>query len=90
MNFTFYWMDFKQAAEKKNANGKVNRAYNYKTRKYEGTVLRADGTEQAIKDRSSYIVKEEINVYPDTLCWVSDYTYSFNDPMTAMISGIRI
>lgn len=84
LNFTYYWMDFKQAAEKKKVNGKENRAYNYKTGKYEGTVLRADGSRQEIKDRSSYIVKEEINVYPDTLCWVSDYTYSYNDPMAAM------
>jgi len=25
-----------------------------------------------------------INVYPDTLCWVHDFTYSFNEPMTKM------
>lgn len=23
-----------------------------------------------------------VNVYPDTLCWVHDFTYSFNEPMT--------
>jgi len=32
-------------------------------------------------DRSRYIIKERINIYPDTLCWVRDYTYSYNDPM---------
>ena len=32
-------------------------------------------------DRSRYIIKERINVYPDTLCWVRDFTYSFHDPM---------
>lgn len=35
-------------------------------------------------DRSRFIIKEVINVYPDTLCWISDFTYSFNDPMTNM------
>ncbi|HAA01126.1 MAG TPA: gliding motility-associated lipoprotein [Flavobacteriales bacterium] len=35
-------------------------------------------------DRSRFIIKEIINVYPDTLCWISDFTYSFNDPMTNM------
>jgi formylglycine-generating enzyme len=84
LNYTFYWMDFKQAARKNKVNGKENRAYNYKTGKYEGEVLKVDGTREAIKDRSSYIIKEEINVYPDTLCWVSDYTYSYNDPMSGM------
>lgn len=84
LNFIFYWMDFKQAARKNKIGGKENRAYNYKTGKYDGEVLKVDGTREAIKDRSSYIIKEEINVYPDTLCWVSDFTYSYNDPMAAM------
>ncbi|GAB4250422.1 MAG: gliding motility lipoprotein GldK [Vicingaceae bacterium] len=33
-------------------------------------------------DRSSYIMRDEINVYPDTLAWIHDFTYSFNEPMT--------
>ncbi len=32
--------------------------------------------------RSKIIHKEKINVYPDTLCWIRDYTYSYNEPMT--------
>lgn len=35
-------------------------------------------------DRSQFIVREVINVYPDTLAWVRDFTYSFNEPMTNM------
>lgn len=35
-------------------------------------------------DRSVFIVKDIINVYPDTLAWVHDFTYSFNEPMTNM------
>lgn len=35
-------------------------------------------------DRSAFIIKDIINVYPDTLAWVHDYTYSFNEPMTNM------
>jgi formylglycine-generating enzyme len=35
-------------------------------------------------DRSAFIMKDVINVYPDTLAWVHDYTYSFNEPMTNM------
>ena len=33
-------------------------------------------------DRSVYIIRESINVYPDTLAWIHDYAYSFNDPLT--------
>jgi formylglycine-generating enzyme len=40
--------------------------------------------EQGRIDRSVFIKKETINVYPDTLCWIHDYTYSFNDPITTM------
>lgn len=35
-------------------------------------------------DRSRFVIDETINVYPDTLVWVRDFTYSFNDPMTNM------
>lgn len=36
------------------------------------------------EDRSRFIIEEVINVYPDTLCWVRDFTYAFHDPMTNM------
>jgi formylglycine-generating enzyme required for sulfatase activity len=35
-------------------------------------------------DRSVFIVKDILNIYPDTLAWVHDFTYSFNEPMTNM------
>jgi formylglycine-generating enzyme len=35
-------------------------------------------------DRAAFIVKDIINVYPDTLAWVHDFTYSFNEPLTNM------
>lgn len=36
------------------------------------------------ENRQRFIIDEEVQVYPDTLCWVRDFTYSFNDPMTNM------
>ncbi|HQQ95464.1 MAG TPA: SUMF1/EgtB/PvdO family nonheme iron enzyme [Bacteroidia bacterium] len=36
------------------------------------------------ENRSVFIVKDIINVYPDTLAWVHDFTYSFNEPLTNM------
>jgi formylglycine-generating enzyme len=35
-------------------------------------------------DRSIFIKEENIHIYPDTLAWISDFTYSFNEPMTHM------
>ncbi|MBC7654279.1 MAG: SUMF1/EgtB/PvdO family nonheme iron enzyme [Oligoflexus sp.] len=31
--------------------------------------------------REEFIVKEETYIYPDTLVWISDFTYAQNDPM---------
>lgn len=32
-------------------------------------------------DRKQFIHEEETLIYPDTLCWVRDFTYSYNEPM---------
>lgn len=37
---------------------------------------------QGLTDRSQFIIRDVINVYPDTLAWIHDFTYSFNEPMT--------
>lgn len=31
--------------------------------------------------RSAFIVKKQIPVYPDSLCWIRDFSYSYNEPM---------
>jgi gliding motility-associated lipoprotein GldK len=33
-------------------------------------------------DRRDFIKKNKVKVYPDTLVWVRDFTYSYNEPMT--------
>ena len=35
-----------------------------------------------MNNRTAFVHKERINVYPDTLCWVHDYSYSMNDDFT--------
>jgi formylglycine-generating enzyme len=68
--FEYYYVDLKAAARKDYAQpGDLKEA---------GLVNRPQG----LKDRSVYVRKEVINVYPDTLCWIHDYVYSFNDPLT--------
>ncbi len=34
------------------------------------------------KVRSQFIIKRDIKVYPDTLVWIRDFSYSYNEPMT--------
>jgi gliding motility-associated lipoprotein GldK len=34
------------------------------------------------KARSQFIVKKDVRIYPDTLVWIRDFSYSYNEPMT--------
>jgi gliding motility-associated lipoprotein GldK len=76
--YDYYWVDLKQAALKEN---RYNFNEDFTGGKYEGTVIDAKGNVVPIQDRRSFIMEGRINVYPDTLVWMSDYTYSYNEPM---------
>lgn len=74
--YEYYYIDLKQAAQRSNS-------YNYKTQSYSGSVIDpATGAVSPVKDRSSFMFKERVPVYPDTLVWVRDFTYSYNEPWT--------
>lgn len=73
--FDYYWVDYKQAAKRSNS-------FNFETQKYEGTVLNNEGETIPIVNRSSFLMREQVPVYPDTLCWVRDFEYTYNDPYT--------
>lgn len=84
LNYEYFWIDLKQAAQKRTFENQQRRSWNAKTQKYDGEVVKENGEREAIKDRSSYIMKDALNIYPDTLCWISDFTYSYNEPMATM------
>lgn len=48
------------------------------------TINGDDLRDRGLTDRSVFIKKDEIHVYPDTLCWIHDFTYSYNEPLTNM------
>jgi formylglycine-generating enzyme required for sulfatase activity len=79
LNYTFFWIDKQQAAEKSNRV-----AYDYRDEDDDGELFGYRdyiNDTKASSDRSSFFKKETINVYPDTLVWIHDFTYSFNEPM---------
>ncbi len=41
----------------------------------------ASKRENAGVQRSKFIIKKDIPAYPDSLCWVRDFAYSYNEPM---------
>ncbi|GAO29875.1 GldJ protein [Geofilum rubicundum JCM 15548] len=77
LNYDYEWVDLQQAAKKTNR-------YNFETNSYEGEVFNQFGERVEIADRSAFIMKDQVNVYPDTLAWIADFTYSFNEPWTQM------
>ncbi len=70
LNYLYYWFDLQAAAQKD---------YSQPANSQNASLMNRP---QGLKDRSVYIRKEIINVYPDTLCWIHDFSYSFNEPMT--------
>jgi gliding motility-associated lipoprotein GldK len=68
--YKYFWIDLKSAARKD----------------YSQEADAADGAfanrPQGMDDRSVYVREEVINVYPDTLCWIHDFPYSYNEPLT--------
>ncbi|MCQ2375842.1 MAG: SUMF1/EgtB/PvdO family nonheme iron enzyme [Salinivirgaceae bacterium] len=82
--YNYFWVDYKQAAQKFTFENENRRHYNYKTGVYDGEVYNLEGKLVPIKDRSSFIMYDQVHVYPDTLCWVSDFSYSYNEPMANM------
>lgn len=77
LNYSYYWIDLKQAARSQNA-------FNFETQKYQGTVTDRSGKVVPIDSRTSFVMNEGVNVYPDTLVWIRDYSYSYNEPWTKM------
>lgn len=70
LNYSYFWIDLHAAARKD-----FSQDADYRNA---GLANRPQG----LQDRSVYLHTETINVYPDTLAWIHDYTYSFNDPLT--------
>ncbi len=71
--YNYYWIDLQQAAKRTNR-------YDQNTQQYNGTVVNPDGSVSEIEGRQSFVFKDQVSVYPDTLVWVRDFTYSFNEP----------
>ena len=75
--YEYFWIDLQQAAKKSNR-------YNFNKKQYEGVAFNVAGEQVKVQDRSAFTIRDVVNVYPDTLCWVSDFTYSYNEPMSNM------
>jgi len=41
-----------------------------------------EGDAKGKRDRKEFLHEVKVSIFPDTLCWTHDYSYSFNDPYT--------
>ena len=80
LSYSYYWVDYHEAAKATYVYDNPQKT----TGRYVGQTATNDGVVDAVKDRSSFIKHNIINVYPDTLCWIRDFTYSFNDPQASL------
>ena len=84
LNYEYYWIDY--GAYTKDGSRVVYQGSSQKEtatgvkQEYKGTMFAS--RPKGLNNRSSYIKREVVNIYPDTLCWVHDYTYSMNEDFT--------
>lgn len=74
LEYVYTYYDFAQAARN-------DRFYDPETGTYKGGyVINSNGERETIKGRGSFIMKYKVKIYPDTLCWLKDFTYTYNEP----------
>ena len=70
LRYEYYWIDLQAAAKKD---------YTQQGNTEDGSFAnRPNG----MNDRSIYVQKQTINIFPDTLCWIHDFAYSYNEPLS--------
>lgn len=72
LKYRFWWLDLKTAAQKDKRTEELS----------DQNTLNQLYSVRGHSSRSDFIIEENVNIYPDTLCWIHDFTYSFSDPLT--------
>ncbi len=77
--YEYFWIDLLAASRKEYAND--NSGYAIADENFPSERAGLANRPQGFQDRSVFIKREAINIYPDTLAWIHDFAYSYNDPM---------
>ncbi len=76
LNYIYYTYDYEGASRKSNDFSEVKMDQDVH---YGSFVSRPHN----MLSRQRFVRKHIVNVYPDTLCWIFDWVYSYNEPMVA-------
>ena len=71
LNYRYWWLNFDAAASKESRDSEYS----------ETNSLNQLHSVRGHSDRSQFVVEETINIFPDTLVWVRDFSYGFNEPL---------
>lgn len=80
--YNYDWVDLQEAAKITNRY-KLNKDGDETSGSYEGFTRDVNGEVVNLSEqgRKGFLKKDKVLVYPDTLVWVADFTYSYNEPM---------
>jgi len=70
--YEFYTVDYKAASIKTNRDNVME----FVTTKGSSSPVLSHN------DRKQFIIRQKVNIYPDTLVWIHDFTNSYNEPYT--------
>lgn len=86
MNYEYQWIAWDQASKQGNYFDPQKAAYN------KGATVTIDSAfwrngqiidtviVKPLRHRGDLVSRKIINIYPDTLCWMTEFTYSYNEP----------
>ena len=74
--FEYYYVDYREAAKKKNrfVYSDLGKQGELPTGEYKGD----------FQHRNEIVKYVKVPIYPDTLAWIADFTYSYNEPYSRM------
>lgn len=85
--YQYTFVNYDQAALPGNSFNPYTNSYNPQARiRIDSAWIGEDGRicdtviVKPLRHRSDLIGKRILNIYPDTMCWMSEFTYSFNEP----------
>lgn len=86
MIFSYKWMNYDEGAKLGNSFNQYTASYN------ENATVTVDSCymigdrivdtviTKPLRNRGDLISRKIINIYPDTMCWMTEFAYSFNEP----------
>lgn len=86
MNYSYQWVNYDQAALPGNSFNARTGGYNDNAKIRIDSAFMRNGRIvdtviiKPLRNRGDLIARKIINIYPDTMCWMTEYTYSYNEP----------